>query len=117
MRSSRPRKDLYADSVLRSQRDLRLQPDLLARDNFNPPPLRNRRQRKNCLHPGKRFPNTLPPTATKGKIGKPRPASLGLLSKTFRTEPLRIGKPLRIPLDNVLAEKNHSSLAKPIRPD
>ncbi len=81
------------------------------------PALGNRRQRQNGFHPGKRFPDTLPPASAKRKIGKPWPARLGLRGKSLRTEPLRLRKPPRIPLHNVLAEEDHRSLPKPVRPD
>src|SRR6185437_15518677 len=94
----------HPDPTLRPQRDLGLQLNRLPGNKLHPPPLRDRCQRQHCFHPRKRLPNTLPPPSAKGKIRKARPPRFRRSPKALRTKSLRLRKPLRITVHNVLAE-------------
>src|SRR5271170_1883216 len=106
----------HTNTILRSQRNLRLNLQPLPRNQPQPPALRDRCQQLRALHPRKGLANALAAARTEREVDELRPAGLAFRRKAFRIEPQRIGKMLSAALNNVLTEEEIGPGRQLIRP-
>src|SRR5215510_3228717 len=89
----------------------------MTRDEPQPPPLCESSEQQNSLHPGEPFTDTLPGTATKGKVGKFWSCGLSFHSPALWIKDLRIGEIAWIVMHHIRAQENQGVRRNAIRWD
>src|SRR5437588_9869428 len=90
--------------VLRTERDLRIQPHRVAGLQAEPPLLRHGGEQQDALHPRERLTDAQPRPSAEREVGVPGPFRFLLRLPTLPIEPPRLREPPGVALRRVLAE-------------